>query len=286
MFYKWFYVTYTYCYLTHKGLIIRMSWIQIKKNTFFFYSQFQSLSYQPEQNNENNSNLHQSNDLNNKDIIEINTLGKNNEVSEEAEASNKQQEEEMNQVTNKKKESSRHRHSHSDRRSDDCNRISMKCMEKYKFKYNFKKFILKSFEYAQKSNMGGESSNESCSLNSPPCTSPGEKSTAYKLPLHSSREIQKVNDFYTEAIKLVRAQGLPKSSEDINTTINLTELAVRRIINFLKLVIDINDIHHEVMILLLKNSMMSLLQIHGVNSYDKVNLYFINSKVVSNPVTF
>lgn len=94
------------------------------------------------------------------------------------------------------------------------------------------------------------------------------------MPHYYTKLIEKINKSYSEAIRLVRAQGQPNNSKDINTTINLTELAVRRIINFLKLVIDFNDINHELMIMLLKNSMMSLLQIHGVNSYNKNNNTF------------
>ena len=148
---------------------------------------------------------------------------------------------------------------------------------KYKFKYNFKKFILKSFEYSQQhaaSPKPAETAHKSEADTSASCSSPDPHTavTAYQMPPHHVRFIEDMRRAYGDAITLVRAQGLPNNSEDINTTINLTELAVRRIINFLKLVIDFNDVNHELMIVLLKNSMMSLLQIHGVNSYNKVSL--------------
>lgn len=143
--------------------------------------------------------------------------------------------------------------------------------DKYKFNYNFKKFIMKKIEQAQiNSEIDQVSTNNPQSDNSTENGSVKRNLRRYGMSEKSRRLVDKMNTAYMDAIVLVRAQGLPQNSNDINTTINLTELAVRRIINFLKLLIEFNDINLETMILLLKNSMMSLLQIHGVNSYDKV----------------
>ena len=78
-----------------------------------------------------------------------------------------------------------------------------------------------------------------------------------------------IKEAYSHAIQLVRSQGLPGNSKDINTTINITELGVRRIIFFFKLISDFHDLPHDLMQKILKQNMMSLLQIHGVNSYDR-----------------
>jgi hypothetical protein len=79
---------------------------------------------------------------------------------------------------------------------------------------------------------------------------------------------------YTSAMQLVKAKGMPKMSEDINTTINITELPVRRIINFFKLIIDFRNLEHDLKLKILKHSMMDLLQINGANSYNKENETF------------
>jgi len=136
--------------------------------------------------------------------------------------------------------------------------------DKYRFKYNFKKIILKTFEEKKQRNEQSLTSMEQKN---------SKGSTSFKMSSHEIRLIEKIEKSYTEAIQLVRAQGTPSNCEDINTTINLTELAVRRIINFFKIVINFNEIDHELMIVLLKNSMMSLLQINGVNSYDTVIIF-------------
>ncbi len=133
--------------------------------------------------------------------------------------------------------------------------------DKYTFKYNFKKIILKTFEKLKQRNEQTLTSENQSS---------DKKLTNFKMSTHEIRLIDKIENSYNDAIQLVRAQGTPSVHEDINTTINLTELAVRRIINFFKIVINPNEIDNELMIVLLKNSMMSLLQINGVNSYDKV----------------
>ena len=83
-----------------------------------------------------------------------------------------------------------------------------------------------------------------------------------------------IREAYAHAIQLVRSQGLPTHTRDINATINVTELGVRRIIFFFKLVSDFRDLPHELMLKLLKQNMMSLLQIHGVNSFNRVDNTF------------
>ena len=88
------------------------------------------------------------------------------------------------------------------------------------------------------------------------------------------QQIDAIKLAYTQAINLVKSQGLPKNVEDINTTINVTELAVRRIIFYFKLISDFRNLEHDLMVTLLKNSMMSLLQIHGINSYNKIDHSF------------
>ena len=81
-------------------------------------------------------------------------------------------------------------------------------------------------------------------------------------------QIKSIKEAYRQAIRLVKAHGTPNHPEDINTTINVTELAVRRIIFFFKLISDFRNLDHDLMVKLLKHNMMSLLQIHGVNSYN------------------
>ncbi len=83
------------------------------------------------------------------------------------------------------------------------------------------------------------------------------------------KQVAAINEAYKRAIQLVKAHGSPGNSDDINTTINLTELGVRRIIFYFKLVSDFRSLDHDLMVKLLKQNMMSLLQIHGVNSYNK-----------------
>lgn len=135
-------------------------------------------------------------------------------------------------------------------------------------KYSFKKYIIESFAAARQNNNNNNKSPEyeSSQRHSPPLP----QKSRYRIPIENTRLIEKIRRSYTEAIKLVHAQGLPNKSDDINQTINLTEVAVRRIVNFFKLVVDFKEINHELMIILIKNSMMTLLQVHGVNSYDKV----------------
>ena len=104
-----------------------------------------------------------------------------------------------------------------------------------------------------------------------PSISIGSESSP-NIPLMSDLQRQQVDaikEAYHQAIQLVKAQGLPKNSGDINTTINITELGVRRIIFYFKLISDFRELPHDIMVKLLKQSMMSLLQIHGINSYNK-----------------
>jgi hypothetical protein len=82
-------------------------------------------------------------------------------------------------------------------------------------------------------------------------------------------QVNAIREAYKQAIKLVKAQGTPRNPEDINTTINVTELGVRRLIFYFKLISDFRNLEHDLMVKLLKHNMMSLLQIHGVNSYNK-----------------
>lgn len=94
---------------------------------------------------------------------------------------------------------------------------------------------------------------------------------SHKLTGSEMNQIEAIRLAYKQAIQLVKAQGTPRNSEDINTTINLTELGVRRIIFFFKLISDFRSLEHDLMVKLLKQSMMSILQIHGVNSYNKLD---------------
>ena len=105
-----------------------------------------------------------------------------------------------------------------------------------------------------------------------PSISLGGSESSPNVPLMSDLQRQQVDaikEAYHQAIQLVKAQGLPKNSGDINTTINITELGVRRIIFYFKLISDFRELPHDIMVKLLKQSMMSLLQIHGINSYNK-----------------
>jgi len=143
---------------------------------------------------------------------------------------------------------------------------------KYNFhNQHFKKNIIKAFETSQ---LGPPICISPCeSSNSSVCSSssPDHNSMIYKLTEPQRKTIEFISKAYKDAIQLVKAQGLPKLSEDINTTINLTELAVRRIINYFKLIPDFAELKHDLMINLLKSNMMSMLQIHGVNSYNKID---------------
>ncbi len=94
-------------------------------------------------------------------------------------------------------------------------------------------------------------------------------SKSYKLSDTERQHVSIIAEAYKQAIHLVKAQGLPNNSEDINTTINLTELGVRRIIFFFKLISDFRNLPHDTMVKLLKQNMMNLLQVHGVISFNK-----------------
>ena len=103
--------------------------------------------------------------------------------------------------------------------------------DKYRFKYNFKKIILKTFEKMKQRNEQSLTTEEQKNANS---------LTNFKMSAHEIHLIEKIEKSYAEAIQLVRAMGTPSDCKDINTTINLTELAVRRIINFFKIFINFN----------------------------------------------
>nr|ASL70576.1 nuclear receptor [Brachionus plicatilis] len=81
--------------------------------------------------------------------------------------------------------------------------------------------------------------------------------------------IDAIRKAYKQAIQLVKAYGQPKDSDNINDTINLTELGVRRIIFYFKLISDFRNLNHDLMVKLLKQNMMTIIQIHGINSYNK-----------------
>jgi hypothetical protein len=98
------------------------------------------------------------------------------------------------------------------------------------------------------------------------------KETKEKIVLHNLElktkmtelertQISAILEAYKQAIRLVKAQGIPKSSEDINATINLTELGVRRLIFYFKLINDFRNLDHDLMVKLLKKNMMNLIQI-------------------------
>lgn len=89
------------------------------------------------------------------------------------------------------------------------------------------------------------------------------------------KQIEAIQEAYKQAIKLVKAQGIPKTSEDLNTTINLTELGVRRLIFFFKLISDFRNLDHDLMVKLLKRNMMNLIQIHVCLSLSHLRHYFI-----------
>ena len=94
---------------------------------------------------------------------------------------------------------------------------------------------------------------------------------------HSIGEIERlqvntIKEAYSHAIKLVRKQDLStdlSNSIDINTTINVTELSVKRVIFFFKLISDFRNLPENLMIKLLKQNMTSLLQLHGINSFNR-----------------
>ena len=81
--------------------------------------------------------------------------------------------------------------------------------------------------------------------------------------------LEAIRKAYKQAIQLVKAYGQPKDSDNINDTINLTELGVRRIIFYFKLISDFRNLSHDIMVKLLKNNMMTIIQLHGINSYNK-----------------
>lgn len=109
-------------------------------------------------------------------------------------------------------------------------------------------------------NSSSSDSSSSCPVNS---------SEKYSISEIERLQVSAIKEAYAHAIQLVRSQGLPSNSKDINTTINITELGVRRIIFFFKLISDFRDLPHDLMLKILKQNMMSLLQIHGVNSYNR-----------------
>lgn len=130
-----------------------------------------------------------------------------------------------------------------------------------------------SVDYSVSVSSAGSSSFE----NSPPSTSTSTpSSSSSQQPPSSSSQLSEsallvttIDEAYRHAIQLVKAQGAPSSIVDMETTINVTELAVRRIIYFFKMISDFRQLEHDLMAALLKFSMMKLLQIHGVNSYNK-----------------
>lgn len=93
--------------------------------------------------------------------------------------------------------------------------------------------------------------------------------STYIMSVEERQQIVQIKEAYRNAIQLVRSSDVSYDLKDINTTINITELGVRRIIFFFKLISDFQNLPHDLMLRLLKSNMMSLLQIHGVNSYNR-----------------
>jgi hypothetical protein len=82
------------------------------------------------------------------------------------------------------------------------------------------------------------------------------------------QQVNAIKSAYKQAVQLVKSRGAVKQPEDITTALNVTELATRRLILFFKLIGDFQDLEHCLMAKLLKHSMPSLLQVHGVISYN------------------
>lgn len=98
-----------------------------------------------------------------------------------------------------------------------------------------------------------------------------DKNTNTKL---ESSTVEAIRRAYRQAIQLVKAHGQPNNSDNINDTINLTELGVRRIIFYFKLISDFRNLDHDLMVKLLKQNMMNIIQLHGINSYNKADNSF------------
>nr|ASL70498.1 nuclear receptor [Brachionus rotundiformis] len=112
------------------------------------------------------------------------------------------------------------------------------------------------------------------SITSQPPSNSSSPSLNEQEHARSSRPVEKstieaIRKAYKQAIQLVKAYGQPKDSDNINDTINLTELGVRRIIFYFKLISDFRNLNHDLMVKLLKQNMMTIIQIHGINSYNK-----------------
>ena len=86
--------------------------------------------------------------------------------------------------------------------------------------------------------------------------------------------ILSIDQAYSNAIQLVNNQNVPTNPKDINTTINISELSVRRIVSFFKLVPDFRDLPHKLTLKLLKHNIMNLLQVHGVISFNRTENIF------------
>lgn len=97
--------------------------------------------------------------------------------------------------------------------------------------------------------------------------------------------LEAIRTAYRKAIQLVKAYGQPKDSDNINDTINLTELGVRRIIFYFKLISDFRNLNHDIMVKLLKNNMMTIIQLHGINSYNKQENCFKEPHTDDTPFT-
>lgn len=90
---------------------------------------------------------------------------------------------------------------------------------------------------------------------------------------------------YKQAIKITQAQNIQKSSTNEAAKTTLTEMSVRRLTFFFKLITDFRELSNDLMVKLLKKNMMNLIQIQGVNSYDPKENTFKEANTDDTPVS-
>jgi hypothetical protein len=90
---------------------------------------------------------------------------------------------------------------------------------------------------------------------------------------------------YKQAIKITQAQNIQKTSTNEAAKTTLTEMSVRRLTFFFKLITDFRELSNDLMVKLLKKNMMNLIQIQGVNSYDPNENTFKEANTDDTPVS-
>jgi hypothetical protein len=156
-------------------------------------------------------------------------------------------------------------------------------------------YCLNGLSYKLKHNDADSVSNVSLSLSSssssssPASTSSSSSSSfgsmaSFVLTERDQTEIDSVCEAYKQAIQLVHVNNLPSNAVDMNVRINVYEVSVRRIIFFFKLIHDFRSLSHDLMVTLLKFNMMSILQIHSVNSFNLKENTFKEPDTNDNPL--